>query len=161
MLINKNSADVERVLLPKIAGSLNLWALDSLIQPGFVCHFSSLSGLVGNVGQADYAAANGYIDELTDFVSRQTPAGRAHWQSVNWGLWASEGMQMAEGSSELLALSDEQGLAALRTILDQAAPRLVAFAGSRALLGALNPSGGGQGVADSPAAVSLPPEPGQ
>lgn len=156
LLINKNSADVERVLLPKIAGSLNLWALDPLIQPGFVCHFSSLSGLVGNVGQADYAAANVFIDELTDFVSRQAPAGRARWQSVNWGLWASEGMQMAEGSSELLALSDEQGLAALRTILDQAAPRLVAFAGSRAVLGALNPSGGGQGMADSPAAVSLP-----
>lgn len=156
LLINKNSADVERVLLPKIAGSLNLWALDPLIQPGFVCHFSSLSGLVGNVGQADYAAANGYIDELTDFVCRQAPAERARWQSVNWGLWASEGMQVAEGSRELLALSDEQGLAALRTILDQAAPRLVAFAGNRAVLGALNPSGGGQGVADSPAAVSLP-----
>ncbi|MHC8286389.1 SDR family NAD(P)-dependent oxidoreductase [Pseudomonas sp. XS1P51] len=156
LLINKNSADIERVLLPKIAGSLNLWALDSLIQPGFVCHFSSLSGLVGNVGQADYAAANGFIDELTDFVSRQAPAGRACWQSINWGLWASEGMQMAEGSSELLPLSDEQGLAALRTILDQAAPRLVAFAGSRAVLGALNTSSGGKDVKDAAAAVSLP-----
>ncbi|MHC8391894.1 SDR family NAD(P)-dependent oxidoreductase [Pseudomonas sp. MDT2-39-1] len=156
LLINKNSADVERVLLPKIAGSLNLWALDSLIQPGFVCHFSSLSGLVGNVGQADYAAANGFIDELTDFVSRQAPAGRARWQSINWGLWASEGMQMAEGSSELLPLSDEQGLAALRTILDQTAPRLVAFAGSRAVLGPLNPSSSGKDVTDAAAAVSLP-----
>ncbi|UQS14769.1 SDR family NAD(P)-dependent oxidoreductase [Pseudomonas sp. HS6] len=156
LLINKNPADVERVLLPKIAGSLNLWALDSLIQPGFVCHFSSLSGLVGNVGQADYAAANGFIDELTDFVSRQAPGGHARWQSINWGLWASEGMQMAEGSSELLPLSDEQGLAALRGILDQSAPRLVAFAGSRAVLGTLNPSSDGQTVADAVAAAQLP-----
>ncbi|AUO47501.1 KR domain-containing protein [Pseudomonas ogarae] len=156
LLINKNTADVESVLLPKIAGSLNLWALDPLIQPGFVCHFSSLSGLVGNVGQADYAAANSFIDELVDLVSRQAPAGRARWQSINWGLWASEGMQMAEGSSELLPLSDEQGLAALRTILEQSAPRLVAFAGSRSVLGTLNPTGGGQGVTDASTAMGLP-----
>lgn len=156
LLVNKKTADVEHVLLPKIAGSLNLWALDSLIKPGFVCHFSSLSGLVGNVGQADYAAANGFIDELTDFVSRQAPGDRARWQSINWGLWASEGMQMAEGSSELLPLSDEQGLAALRTIVDQSAPRLVAFAGSRTVLGPLNPSFDGQAVADTETTMQLP-----
>jgi acyl transferase domain-containing protein/NAD(P)-dependent dehydrogenase (short-subunit alcohol dehydrogenase family)/acyl carrier protein len=135
LLINKTADDLQRVLLPKVAGALNIKALDSVIRPGFVCLFSSLSGLVGNVGQADYAAANAVLDELVDVAP-----GAVRWQSINWGLWASEGMQMASGQDALLALTDEQALEALRMLLDRALPRAVVFAGSRTVLGTLNPS---------------------
>ncbi|WP_425144795.1 type I polyketide synthase [Deinococcus sp.] len=55
-----------RVTGPKVAGGWNLHTLtlrDELEQ--FVC-FSSVSALVGNLGQANYAAANAFLDGLAE-----------------------------------------------------------------------------------------------
>ncbi|MGC3004990.1 SDR family NAD(P)-dependent oxidoreductase, partial [Streptomyces sp. G35A] len=46
--------------------------------------FSSLAGTVGGVGQANYSAANAFLDA---FAARSAAAGR-RVQSLAWGLWA-------------------------------------------------------------------------
>jgi hypothetical protein len=53
----------------------------------FVC-FSSVSALVGNVGQGNYAAANAFLDTLAHYRRSIGLAG----VSVNWGALAQAGM---------------------------------------------------------------------
>ncbi|WP_244130112.1 SDR family NAD(P)-dependent oxidoreductase [Burkholderia glumae] len=72
----------------KVAGALNLHAL-SLDAPldCFVC-FSSISALFGTAGQANYAAANAYLDALVG--ARRTLGLPA--TSIQWGPFAEVGM---------------------------------------------------------------------
>ncbi len=50
----------------------------------FLVFFSSVSGRFGNQGQADYSAANEFLNKLADHLDRQWP-GRV--VAVNWGAW--------------------------------------------------------------------------
>jgi NAD(P)-dependent dehydrogenase (short-subunit alcohol dehydrogenase family)/acyl carrier protein len=76
------------VFVPKVLGALNLDALLRDRPMDFVVHFSSVAALIGNHGQANYAAANAFLDAL---ASLQRRAGRAT-VSVNWGPWGEVGM---------------------------------------------------------------------
>ena len=55
----------------------------------FVVLFGSVSGVFGNRGQADYAAANDALDTLAHLWSARLP-GRV--VCVDWGPWAGGGM---------------------------------------------------------------------
>jgi NAD(P)-dependent dehydrogenase (short-subunit alcohol dehydrogenase family) len=50
----------------------------------FLVFFSSVSGRFGNAGQADYSAANEFLNKLASDLDRNWP-GRV--VSVNWGAW--------------------------------------------------------------------------
>src|SRR6185437_10990781 len=66
--------------------------------------FSSLTGAFGNPGQADYAAANAFLDgfatERNRAVSRGDRSGRTI--SIAWPLWRDGGMGLDESHTELL-----------------------------------------------------------
>ncbi len=60
--------------------------------------FSSLSGTLGGAGQANYSAANAFLDA---FAVQETAAGR-RVQSLAWGLWAERsGMTGALAETDL------------------------------------------------------------
>ncbi len=64
----------------------------------FLMFFSSVAGCFGNVGQADYSAANEVLNRLAIKLDRQWPA---HVVSINWGPWDS-GM-VSDGLRKLYA----------------------------------------------------------
>ncbi len=73
---------------PKIQGAINLHSatLDIALDQ-FVC-FSSISSVLGNAGQANYAAANAFIDQLMQLRQQQGLVGTA----INWGPWGEVGL---------------------------------------------------------------------
>lgn len=73
---------------PKIQGAINLHSttLDVALDQ-FVC-FSSISSVLGNAGQANYAAANAFIDQLMQLRRQQGLPGTA----INWGPWGDVGL---------------------------------------------------------------------
>jgi len=84
----RRRADGERVLAPKVAGTLVLSEVFGGLPLDFIVLCSSLTSFVGGVGQADYCAANAFLDA---FPSSGLPlADRA--VAVNWGGLLGAGM---------------------------------------------------------------------
>ncbi|MFD4600332.1 SDR family NAD(P)-dependent oxidoreductase [Streptomyces sp. NPDC058464] len=84
LLPGKSPADLSAVLAPKVLGTLLLHDATRRLGLDFFVAFSSVTGVAGNIGQADYAAANAFVDAYA----------REHgFTSVAWPLWADGGMR--------------------------------------------------------------------
>ncbi|RUL78905.1 non-ribosomal peptide synthetase [Dyella choica] len=114
-IIKKTAQELREVLRAKVAGLVNLdlasreMALDS-----FIC-FASTSGALGNVGQADYAAANAFMDGYMQYRAEMVRQGLRVGRSLalDWPLWEAGGMQVDESTRQ--AMTRDTGLIPLRT----------------------------------------------
>jgi acyl transferase domain-containing protein len=77
------------VLAPKVRGTLVLEAVLKDLQPDFIVLCSSLTALIGELGQVDYCAANTFLDTFAFYHRVQQ---RAQTISINWGAWQEVGM---------------------------------------------------------------------
>ncbi|WP_181019820.1 type I polyketide synthase [Nonomuraea typhae] len=101
---------LDTVLAPKADAA---WHLHELAGARPLILFSSVAGVIGTAGQANYAAANAFLDALAAYrLARGLPA-----VSVAWGAWETgmaghlEGADAARMSrAGVAALSAEQGL---------------------------------------------------
>ena len=104
-LVKKTAAELDAVLAPKVSGAVNLDAATRSVALDFFVLFSSFAGALGNVGQADYAAANAFLDAFAAHRNRLVAAGerRGRTRSIGWPLWSEGGMTMDAASRERLA----------------------------------------------------------
>lgn len=114
-IINKTAKEMTSVLAPKVAGTVNLDLATRALKLDFLVLFSSLSSAIGNIGQADYAAANGFLDQFAVWRSSLVQQGSRHGTtlSINWPLWQEGGMQIDAATLELMAATS--GMQPLRT----------------------------------------------
>ncbi|WP_143662800.1 type I polyketide synthase, partial [Streptomyces sp. CB03238] len=102
---------IDAVLRPKVDAAVHLHELTSGTPLDAFVVFSSVSGALGGAGQANYAAANVFLDALAEYRhALGLPA-----TSIAWGLWAEHGgMAAALGEADVKRLN-RSGVAPLTT----------------------------------------------
>jgi len=95
-LVRKSAAELREVLAPKVDGIVNLDAATAGCDLDFLLLFASVSGALGNAGQADYAAANAFLDAFAADRNRRVARGERHGRtiSLDWPYWRDGGMRM-------------------------------------------------------------------
>lgn len=87
-LLGKDPGSAEAVLSPKVHGTK---LLGTLLPDGSIERlvlFSSTSTVIAPAGQADYVAANEYLNAF----ARSRAGGRTKVTAINWGIWSGIGM---------------------------------------------------------------------
>ncbi len=118
LMLRLDEESFHRVLSPKVAGALALHQATLDLDLDFFTLFSSISSVLGQFGQANYAAGNAFMDHL------------AHWRrgrglpaiSINWGPWAEVGLFARldgvdrSGRSGVFPMLPQQALQAMERI---------------------------------------------
>ncbi len=111
---------VALTLRPKVMGTWLLHELSLGLPLDFFVLFSSIASVWGSPRQADYAAANAFLDAMAHF---RRAAGLPAI-CINWGPWADVGMAAQEGRAQTLtslglkSLAPASAVAAFHRLLD-------------------------------------------
>ncbi|MEV0570828.1 SDR family NAD(P)-dependent oxidoreductase, partial [Dactylosporangium sp. NPDC050588] len=122
---NLTESQLEAVFSAKAVAARHLHELTDGLS-AFVL-FSSASGVFGSAGQANYAAANAYLDAL----ARQRRAQGLPAQSLAWGFWDSESAMTGSADRErlersrVLPIGNELGLRLFDAAIRVDAPAVV------------------------------------
>ena len=100
------AAATAAVLGPKVAGTKVLQEVLAGENLDFLVLCSSINAVVGGFGQADYCAANAYLDAFAQATSRRPGGSRRGTRvvSLGWDRWQGVGMALATGGHPLLGL---------------------------------------------------------
>ncbi|MFJ4888293.1 type I polyketide synthase [Streptomyces sp. NPDC088731] len=104
VLESLDASRLDGVLRPKVDAAWNLHELTRDLELSAFVVFSSAAGVFGNAGQANYAAANVFLDALAQARRAEGLPGL----SLAWGLWAG-----ASAMTSGLGETDRQRIARL------------------------------------------------
>ncbi len=115
------------VMAPKILGAMNLHELTRELPLDFFVLYASGAGLIGSPGQANYAAANAFLDALAHHRRAQDLPSL----SIDWGPFSDLGLAAAEtirgarlATRGMRSLTPSEGLAALARLLAGSEPQV-------------------------------------
>ncbi|WP_407711722.1 SDR family NAD(P)-dependent oxidoreductase [Bacillus inaquosorum] len=121
LIRHKTKAELQEVMTAKVEGLILLDQATQNVPLDFFLCFSSGSAVWGSVGQADYAAANAFMDHYMHWRSRLVAVKQRNGRtlSINWPYWKNGGMtidesteQMMRGQLGLVPLLNETGIQA-------------------------------------------------
>ncbi len=114
-IIKKTEEDIEAVFKPKISGILNIDEVTKNEKLDFIVLFSSIAGVIGNVGQSDYSSSNAFLDVYAEYRNELVKQGYRSGKtiSINWPLWEEGGMDIDEQSKRLM--KEMLGICPLKT----------------------------------------------
>lgn len=125
-ILKKSLASFDRTLAPKVQGTRHLDIATAHLPLSMFVVFSSVTAILGNVGQCDYGLGNAFADHFCRQRAEAVRAGRRSGRSlsINWPFWADGGMRLTEREQQALAkgfgihpLSTADGLQALAKAL--------------------------------------------
>ncbi|WP_332309352.1 SDR family NAD(P)-dependent oxidoreductase [Pseudomarimonas arenosa] len=126
LIVKKAVNDVAAVLAPKVRGSWHLDDASANADLDFFALFSSGVSVFGNVGQADYAAANGFLDAFAAFRQARVLQGQRSGKTltIDWPLWDeggmrpdAEGVRLLQAQTGMLPMRSASGIAVFRRML--------------------------------------------
>ncbi|WP_413805552.1 SDR family oxidoreductase [Streptomyces sp. OE57] len=117
MVTDADGARSRRVWAPKADGAWRLHRATADLDLDWWIGYSSLASLTGSPGQADYAAANAFLDAV---VALRRAEGRPAL-AVNWGPWGGIGMVRDRDVPGFGKLTVREGFAALEELLARGA----------------------------------------
>ena len=123
------------VLAPKMVGARVLAQIFEDRPPDFMLLCSSLTGVLGGVGQVDYCAANAYLDS---FARQHSATTKTFTVAVNWNAWREVGMavdtnvpddlkETFKGGMLATGITNAQGVDAFCRVLNQHSERQIAL----------------------------------
>jgi polyketide synthase PksN len=153
-IIKKTKDEFSEVLAPKIAGVLNLDQATKGLSLDFFVLFSSISGSLGNAGQADYSTANTFMDTYAKYRNELVASSQRQGQtlSINWPLWREGGMHVnaetektMKESMSIVPMATKTGIWALYQGLASGQSQVMVMEGNVAemkhkLLSSINPA---------------------
>lgn len=140
VVLKKTRQETEAVLAPKVFGTVYLDEALAAEPLDFFMMFSSISALFGNVGQSDYAYANGFMDYYALRRETQRTAGQRFGKTyaINWPLWEDGGMRIDKSSrswirsqSGMIPLSTQDGIRAFEQVFAMPAPQIMVAYGEK------------------------------
>ena len=140
-IVRKSPQRFSAVLRPKVSGSEHLDHATRGMALDFLVLFSSIASWAGNVGQADYAAANGFMEAFAGWRNRLVAAGERAGRTlaIGWPHWRDGGMAIdahslaqLEQRTGLRSMDTATGMAALRRGLALPHPQLMVMHGDAA-----------------------------
>lgn len=115
IFVNQNKEKIQNAFKAKVEGTINLHELTRDRDLGFFILYSSFSSVLGSPGQANYAAANAFMDRFAAFRRQQGLTA----VSVNWGVWnmgmATDAVRNESEAMGMLSLDTEQAFRALES----------------------------------------------
>ncbi|SFJ89231.1 SDR family NAD(P)-dependent oxidoreductase, partial [Thermoflavimicrobium dichotomicum] len=104
-ILRKNVSEISEVFRPKVQG---LWHVDQCTKDeplDFFVVFSSISSVTGNLGQADYACANAFMDSFSLHRQELVSTGKRFGKTIaiNWPLWSEGGMQIDDELKQMIS----------------------------------------------------------
>lgn len=138
LIVKKSSQEFEATLLPKVTGTWHLDLATRHLDLDFFVVFSSTTSALGNIGQADYAAANGFMDHFIHHRRELVRRGERNGASVSihWPYWRDGGMRIDAATLAVLEqnigmrpMSTEVGLSAFHMAVAMDLPRMLVAQG--------------------------------
>lgn len=139
-VLKKTRADIDQVLAAKVFGTIYLDQETREEALDFFVMFSSLTSIIGNLGQADYAYGNRYMDDFAALRETWRGKGKRSGKSlaINWPFWRDGGMRVDEHARKMItetlgmkALSNDIGINTFRCGLARKETQVLVVVGER------------------------------